>query len=853
MRKRMFYTWLSLLSALIGILPVNAQNKISQMSNLVCFVRFHGEPEMQAFEKPFADYEKFFNDASPGANSVLNYFKEVSYQQLTWESSFFPIAKEGLVVSYETKLQREYYKEKGSLNEVGYSNDVERAAREQALIKEIAQYLSKNLPDDVNLDSDGNNIIDNMCIILSGRSELSNRHLLWPHRSDLALPDEKAIYIKDKKLTGYIMVFDDANGWEHLNPIPLNTGVLCHEMSHSLGTYDLYHVNDNLNPVGVWDLMSDNLLIPQHMSVYTKYRYCGWIEHIPEITEPGTYTLSPVGGKSKENIAYKIKPIGSDEYFIVEYRKKEGTFDQGLPESGLLIYRINPLYTGGNLNYNGSTRLDEVYIFRPGGTLKADGDISKASFSKESGRTMFGGDAEVKPFYSDGTTARFMLSNISSCGETISFEYSKLSNQLKLSKHEIILGAKIGEKQSLTVESDVAWKISELAEWLKVDTDNGEAGKTTITFETVTENKNIKTRDFDVVFTSPADLSLTTHLNVCQQSGILLPPEELNGQKTPEGGICLSWTAPNEGKLILSDGFENTENPNGWKIINAGDRGWNWQESNKYYEAYSGNYSVYMKSAWEDVHQDEWLISPEFSNGKNLTLYSKSIAPQKNIQNQFYEIVVSNDGGHSWQKVYDLITDCDKVNEYVKISVDLSEYQSENMKVAFHAYDTNNTGLSYWWQIDNINIYASPETPLIKTYAVYRNGIKIGESEDCTFFDEQPLAGENIYSIRAVTSYGETSDSKTITLYYDATDLEKHTADAQKYQIILSAGQIQIHSANAISSAALYAIDGTLLQQKNNTTKQSVISLQQPSKGIYMLHTCLGNQKKQHIQKIMIP
>ena len=60
------------------------------------------------------------------------------------------------------------------------------------------------------------------------------------------------------------------------------------------------------------------------MSAYTKYRYCGWIDEIPEISEPGTYVLNPVGGEKKENVAYKIRPIGSEEYFVVEYRRKGG-------------------------------------------------------------------------------------------------------------------------------------------------------------------------------------------------------------------------------------------------------------------------------------------------------------------------------------------------------------------------------------------------------------------------------------------------------------------------------------------------------------------------------------------------
>ena len=140
------------------------------------------------------------------------------------------------------------------------------------------------------------------------------------------------------------MLFDDANGYGSMvTPLEINTGVLCHEMSHTLGTYDLYHgsVRTDLNPVGVWDLMSDNLSVPQSMSAYTKYKYCKWIDEIPEISQPGTYTLHPLTGDRKDNIAYKICPTGSDQYFIVEYRKKEG-FDVGIPDSGLLIYRVDP-------------------------------------------------------------------------------------------------------------------------------------------------------------------------------------------------------------------------------------------------------------------------------------------------------------------------------------------------------------------------------------------------------------------------------------------------------------------------------------------------------------------------------
>ena len=820
--------------ALCGLIPVWAEKNKGNLSNLVCFVRFLDEDNDEMFERPFSAYEQLFNDDTQGANSVYNYFREASYGQLAWKSSFFPEAVDGRVISYRASRERGYYKEKSSINELGYEDDVDKAAREQALIREVAAWLSDALPEDASLDADDDGIVDNMCIVLSGRSELSNRHLLWPHRSDLALPDEKAIYIKGKKLVGYLMVFDDANGWASLEPVPLNTGVICHEMSHSLGTYDLYHVNDDLNPVGVWDLMSDNLLVPQQMSAYTKYRYCGWIDEIPEISEPGTYVLNPVGGEKKENVAYKIRPIGSEEYFVVEYRRKEGsTFDSGLP-SGLLVYRINPAYTGGNVNYNGATRLDEVYVFRPGGTVTADGNIEKAALSEESGRTAFGGDAEVKPFYSDGTVARFALTHISSCGETLSFNLENLGHQIKLSEEAVTLGGVAGDKLELSVEADVDWTVSGLPDWLKLAPQQGEAGKTTVTLETLTENATAQTRKAELAFTSPSDAGLKTILTVHQQSNVILPPSGLSARVTEDGKVELAWTAPQEGTPVLSDGFEDTANPNGWVIQNAGDRGWTWQEAAKNYMPYSGNYSMYMKSAWEDAHQDERLISPVFAYGRELSFWSKSIAPQKNVKDQYYYVEVSTDGGETWTPVYDLIKDCDVLNQYVKITIDLSAYQSDRMRVAFHAYDTNDVGLSYWWQIDDVEIYSAPSETMVEGYAVYRNGVKLGETPDVTFTDAEPLAGENIYTVRATGRFGETSDSEAAVLMYDPSGVET-VGMIPDVTVRTVQGRVVVQSSVPLEQVRLVTVGGmqaALARPKGNVCIFDVSGM---SRGLYLV------------------
>lgn len=689
MEKKTYLTLLVLAPMLMLATTLRAAEQ--KKANLVCFVKFADETDADMFtDQPFSHYQQLFNSSEPGEQSVYNYFKHSSYGQLDWTTSFFPAPDGTKIQSFTATKPRGYYQEKSSINPDGWGDATTMAARERALIKEIVAYIDDNLPEGTVVDCDGDGLVDNLTIIVSSCSELGSRHMLWPHRSDLVSATGE-FTVNGKRVVGYLLVFDESRQFT----APTTLGVICHEMSHSLGTYDLYHVGDKLNPVGIWDLMSDNQNVPQQMTVYTKYRYCKWVDEIPEISTPGVYTLNPVGGTSKEQVAYKIKPVGSDEYFVVEYRRQEG-YDSSIPESGLLVYRINPAFSGGNVGYNGTTRLDEQYIFRPGGTTTLDGNILQAALSQESGRTAIGGLAELKPFYSDGTEANFAIANVSACGETLSFELMETSRQLLLSETALTLKGQLNSGATLTVASDDAWTLSGTPDWLTVSPANGEAGTTAVSITACADNTTGSIREAVLTFASTADASLTKSLTVAQE--------------------------PKSSGVILFDDFENTDNPNQWVIENIGEanRGWQYTEGTPAGKAKkmvnSGTHAMSMiETMMEDLHQDAKLTSPLFAGGRALTFYSHTNGGNATpkVNPPVYLVEVSSDGGNTWTSIFNVLGDYPRdeagntvtpASGYAKITLDLTPYTSDQMKIRFNCYDTSNEGLQYWWQIDDVEI-----------------------------------------------------------------------------------------------------------------------------------------------------
>ena len=272
------------------------------------------------------------------------------------------------------------------------------------------------IPANLSVDYNGDDVVDNICFVVSG-TYMGWSELLWPHKwSFYGMPTK---FINGKKVNTYnFMLLDAGENY-------FSVGTLCHEMFHTLGAPDLYHYDkyDDVHPVGRWDLMDYNgRAWPQHSTAYLKFRYGKWIKNIPEIKTDGTYTLNALADQSGENNCYRIASADPNIWYILEYRKQDDSYEQYLPGSGLIVYRIDQSLNG-NANFDGVNTYDGVYVFRPNATHDTvAGNVNDAHLSSQSGRTQIGQSTNPSIFMPGGIPdPRFSITNVSSAGETISF------------------------------------------------------------------------------------------------------------------------------------------------------------------------------------------------------------------------------------------------------------------------------------------------------------------------------------------------------------------------------------------------------------------------------------------------
>ena len=113
----------------------------------------------------------------------------------------------------------------------------------------------------------------------------------------------------------------------------------------------------------------------------------------------------------------------------------------------------------------------------------------------------------------------------------------------------------------------------------------------------------------------------------------------------------------------------------------------------------------FQPAHWDYGHQDEWLITPAFNCPPSAYLRFDGYVFLGSNRRPLH-VKVSTDNGTNWTVLWDASAQTGGWNEYSSpIIVDLSAYSGNQVKIAFHAKDpADNTGLRYYWFIDNLYI-----------------------------------------------------------------------------------------------------------------------------------------------------
>ena len=390
-------------------------NPIGTINSIVAFVRFEEQDEFPT-SKTYSQYSDMFNLMDTA--SLKDYYNEVSSGQLTINSFLYPGPNgSGQVVSILVPWERGYFSPYiEDVNDIGYPEG-EGGPRKRELFEYVVDQLDTMVPNDLNIDMDNDGRVDGVTLIVCGPTDAWG-DLLWPTSNSSGTPFHA---INGKDVHSVILNFQQS----------LGISVICHEMGHQIGAPDFYHYHEwepwhSIHPVSTWCLMASDRA--QHWLTHNKWKYGHWFDAIPTLTataNPTTYTISSVNESPYS--CYKIISAVPDQYYMVEYRKKAGLYEDNLDGSGLIVYRVT---TGINGNAGGPP--DEIYVYRPNGTLTENGQPGNAFFSQESGRTeIFNGSNPSPWLYADTLSTiagDIVITNVgSSAGNSISFTISTIA------------------------------------------------------------------------------------------------------------------------------------------------------------------------------------------------------------------------------------------------------------------------------------------------------------------------------------------------------------------------------------------------------------------------------------------
>ena len=200
-------------------------------------------------------------------------------------------------------------------------------------------------------------------------------------------------------------------------------GVFCHEFSHALGLPDFYLSSNTYSAFSDWSIMDNGCYVnggyvPMGYTAYER-SYMGWLD-IPQLTDDGRVTLSPVEGVDGISAIVIRHPRKQNEYFIVEHRQPDVWYPVNYG-SGLMVSRF--AYDSYQWEYN-SVNTSATTGMRAK-VVPADTEMLRKSRAES--KNLFGNEVKTisqLQFFDDITSDCLITDITANADGTISFNFS---------------------------------------------------------------------------------------------------------------------------------------------------------------------------------------------------------------------------------------------------------------------------------------------------------------------------------------------------------------------------------------------------------------------------------------------
>ena len=340
------------------------------------------------------------------------------------------------------------------------------------------------------------------------------------------------------------------------------------------------------------------------------------------------------------------------------------------------------------------------------------------------------------------------------------------------------------------LKGDRTWADTEMEISLRVYDETGVPNQMQATYTVngqdydITLNKTSK-GNFDFTATLPAQPNHTTASIVFH-----LVDELGHAADSDPYDLHWDWQAP-----ILLEGFEGEQfPPEGWSIASLNMSWFTWYRCGAAYaDDYFGNeYYVVppqgVKQAaleWDSSEewgpQDESLVTPVISIERPTMLTFETFC-QYGVYtyNDHYQVDVLNTNTGSWNTLWDAVNQSEWVNQYQEpVSIDLSQFQGNNIRLRWRGYNADMDVLSFSWFIDNVKVVATDTV-----------GANVNEL--------------NLNEVKVFPN--------------PAKDM------------------VRIELDNTLQSMTLFGINGEMIESRSLGVKEIELHLEGYSKGVYFLH-----------------